>query len=343
MGAVGGGSRSGPREDCDHGRRAALFRVRGLWTRLGGDLPPRRVPSPDDHRGLPVSQPRESERRQRRLPRAGEHQAERCVDPPSRGRGSFGPWEPEHQQPVGPSGPAVKASREVVEYARDRLQAGYDLGMPGRGSGRRCLESTSGRRWQSDSFRGLASICLTAVAALTLWLPVASANNRYTLAHRHGTAHVKWSGYHGVKFGEPLSAAARRLHGSVKSDEPRSPALSLEYPGLVAVLGSLRWEASGELRSPYRSGPNVGSFEAFSGRVRFPHRTFVGESLGRFRRSLGKGARPERPEHSAAIGYYLVGPHGRTLWGWGARSTGVFVIGIAESLGGAEIDWGYEG
>jgi hypothetical protein len=75
----------------------------------------------------------------------------------------------------------------------------------------------------------------------------------------------------------------------------------------------------------------------------FPRHTFAGESLARFRRSLGNSARPESPEHEAAIGYYLVGPHGRTLWAWGTNSAGVILIGLAESLAGAEVDWGYQG
>jgi hypothetical protein len=75
----------------------------------------------------------------------------------------------------------------------------------------------------------------------------------------------------------------------------------------------------------------------------FPRHTFVGESLARFRRSLGKGGRPEKPEHNAAIGYYLVGPHGRTLWGYGSSDTGVELIGLAESFAGARSDWGNEG
>jgi hypothetical protein len=156
---------------------------------------------------------------------------------------------------------------------------------------------------------------------------------------------VRWSGYHGVKFGEALSVAAKRLHGKVESDEPRSDAHFLNYPGaLVAISGSLRWEGSGGLRYQVRSGRTVGSFQGLSGRVTFPRRTFMGESLAQFRRSLGKGARPEKPEHNAAIGYYLVGPHGRALWAWGSSSTGVVeAIGLTESLAGARVDWGYEG
>jgi hypothetical protein len=172
-----------------------------------------------------------------------------------------------------------------------------------------------------------------------MWLPVASAHYRPTpdrLMAGRPKAHVRWSGFHGVKFGEPLSAAAKKVHGKVMSDMPRSDARSVYYPGLVAIKGSLGADG-------YRSGGTVGSFQAFSERVIFPHHTFVGESLARFRRALGKGARPERPEHNAAIGYYLVGPHGRTLWAWGSSDTGVVAIGIAESLAGAEVDWGYEG
>jgi hypothetical protein len=183
--------------------------------------------------------------------------------------------------------------------------------------------------------------CLTAGAALAVCLPVASASARPApdrlQARQQARAHVRWSGVLGVKFGEPLSAAARKLHGTVGSDEPRSDARFLNYPGeLVAIKGSLGADG-------YRSGRTVGSFQAFSEGVIFPHHTFVGESLARFRRSLGKGARSEKPEHNAAVGYYLVGPHGRTLWAWGSGSTGVVAIGIAESLAGAEADWGYEG
>ena len=174
---------------------------------------------------------------------------------------------------------------------------------------------------------------------LALWLPVASANERPApdrlQARQHAKAHVRWSGFHGVKFGEPLSAAAEKLHGRVTSDEPRSDSKFLDYPGAVSISGSLGADG-------YRSGGTVGSFQAFSASVIFPHHTFVGESLTRFRGSLGKGARPEKPEHNAATGYYLVGPHGRTLWAWGTNSTVVFAIGIAESLAGAELDWGAE-
>ena len=212
---------------------------------------------------------------------------------------------------------------------------------------RRCFGSPLGRTWRSGPFRALAFLGLTAGAALALWLPVASANDRPTADHlRAGlpTAHVRWSGYHGVKFGEQLSAAAKKLHGRVASDEPRSDAHYLSYPGeLVAISGTMRWEGSGGLRYQVRSGRKVGSFQGLSGRVIFPRRTFIGESLARFRRSLGKGARPEKPEHNAAIGYYLVGPRGRTLWGWGSSSDGVVAIGLAESLAGARVDWGNEG
>lgn len=158
-------------------------------------------------------------------------------------------------------------------------------------------------------------------------------------------AHVRWSGFHGVKFGEPLSAAARKLHGWVESDRPRSGNWSVSYPdALVGIGGALRWVESYGQRFRERSGREVGSFLSASGRVMFPRHTFAGESLARFRRSLGKGARPERPEHNAAIGYYLVGPHGRTLWAYGSASTGtVDLIGLAESLTGAKYDWGFEG
>lgn len=189
-------------------------------------------------------------------------------------------------------------------------------------------------------------LCLTG-AALAVWLPVASANARPTPARLLAVrprAHVRWSGFHGVKFGEPLSGAARRLHGTVESDEPRSDARFVDYPdALVGISGSLRWESSGDLRFQVRSGREVGSFLSTSGRVMFPRHTSAGESLARFRGALGKGARPERPEHNAAIGYYLVGPHGRTLWAWGSSDTGVTVIGLAESLAGAELDWTNEG
>jgi hypothetical protein len=175
----------------------------------------------------------------------------------------------------------------------------------------------------------MAASCLALGVALVLWVPVASA-----VGGPH--AHVSWSGFRGVEFGEPLSAAAKKLGGRVESDEPRSEARSVNYPDALVGI-------AGELRSEVRSGSTVGSFLSTSERVIFPHHTFAGESLARFRRSLGKGARPERPEHSAAIGFYLVGPHGRTLWAWGSKDTGVLVIGLAESLAGARIDWGYEG
>jgi hypothetical protein len=193
------------------------------------------------------------------------------------------------------------------------------------------------------------SFCVAAVVAVATWVPVASAHaHRPTLdrqqAKRAGWAHVRWSGYRGVQFGEPLSIAARKLHGRVRSDEPRSDAWSLVYPGgRVSIGGSLQWEESGGFRSQNRSGSTVGSFLTASEHVMLPRHTFVGESLTRFRRSLGKGARPQRPEHNPAIGFYLVGPHGRTLWGYGSRETGLAYIGIAESLAGAKFDWGYEG
>jgi len=198
-----------------------------------------------------------------------------------------------------------------------------------------------GRIRRRGPLRTLASCCLATGAALVLWVPVASAAGRpvpeLLQARQHAKAHVRWSGYHGVRFGEPLSEAARKLHGTVMSDEPRSDSRFLNYPGdLVAIKGTLDGDG-------YRSGGTVGSFQAFSEGVIFPHHTFVGESLTRFRRSLGKGARPETPEHNAATGYYLVGPHGWTLWAWGTSSTGVAAIGIAESLAGAEADWSYEG
>jgi hypothetical protein len=168
---------------------------------------------------------------------------------------------------------------------------------------------------------------------------------RIPAAARTATAHVRWSGFHGVKFGEPLSAAAKKLHGTVRSDEPRSDARYVSYPGpMVAISGSMRWEGSDGLRYQVRSGRTVGSFQALGEGVTFPRGAFVGESLARFKRSLGKGARPQRPEHNAAVGYYLVGPHGRTLWAWGSKTTGtVTAIGLAESLAGARVDWGNEG
>jgi hypothetical protein len=186
-------------------------------------------------------------------------------------------------------------------------------------SKRRYFESPPGRIWRSDPFRALASCCLTAGAALALWLPVASANGRPT--------------------------PDRLLAGRPTADEPRSDANFLSYPDeLVSISGSMRWEGSGGLRYQVRSGRKVGSFQGLSGRVTFPRRTFLGESLAQFRRSLGKGARPEKPEHNAANGYYVIGPHGRTLWAWGSSSAGmVEAIGLAESLAGARIDWGYEG
>jgi hypothetical protein len=192
-----------------------------------------------------------------------------------------------------------------------------------------------------------ACLSLTALATFAVWLPVASANDRPTptrLQAVQSKAHVRRSGFRRVKFGEPLSDVAKRLHGTVRSDEPRSAARFVDYPdALVGISGSLRWESSGSLRFQVRSGREVRSFLSTSGRVMFPHHTFAGESLSQFRRALGKGARPERPEHNAAIGYYLVGPHGRTLWAWGSSDTGVAVIGLAESLAGAELDWGNGG
>jgi hypothetical protein len=196
-------------------------------------------------------------------------------------------------------------------------------------------------------FRALVCLCLTAGAALVVWLPVASAGDRpapdrlMTGGHE---AHVRWSGFHGVKFGEPLPAAAKQLHGRVTSDEPRSDAKGVNYSdALVGIGGSMEWEEYDGVRSGVRSGSTVGSFLSTSERVMFPRHTFAGEPLAKFKRALGKGARPERPEHNAAIGDYLVGPNGRTLWAWGSSDTGVAVIGIAESLAGAETDWGYEG
>jgi hypothetical protein len=128
------------------------------------------------------------------------------------------------------------------------------------------------------------------------------------------------------------------------SDEPRSDAKDVDYPdALVGIGGSMRWEESGGFRFPVRSGTTVGSFLTTSQRVLFPRHTHAGEPLARFRRALGAGARPERPEHNAAFGYYFVGPHGRTLWAYGSGDTGVAVIGLAESLAGAELDWTNEG
>lgn len=198
-----------------------------------------------------------------------------------------------------------------------------------------------------DHLRWLALLCLTAGVALAIRLPVASAHAGPTpepLMMGGPKAHVRWSGFHGVKFGEPLSAAAKKLRGRVTSDEPRSDAKGVDYPdALVGIGGSMRWEEYDGLRGGVRSGSTVGSFLSTSERVMFPRHTFAGESLASFRRVLGKGARPERPEHEAAIGYYLLGPHGRTLWAWGSNEFGIAVIGLAESLAGAEEDWGYEG
>jgi hypothetical protein len=148
-----------------------------------------------------------------------------------------------------------------------------------------------------------------------------------------------------VVFGELLSAAAKRLGGTIGTDEPRSDDRFLTFPGDTAtsIAGSLRSEVVGGTRSLTRSGPTVGSFSSVSARIRYPRGTFVGESLARFKRVLGHGARPERREHNAAIGYYLVGPQGRTLWGYGTSQNGVLAIGLAESLTGARIDWSNEG
>jgi hypothetical protein len=179
------------------------------------------------------------------------------------------------------------------------------------------------------------------LAALVLALPVAAGAEHPAAGPK---AHVRWSGFHGVKFGEPLSAAAKKLHGRVTSDMPRSHAKGVNYPdALVGIGGTLRWEESYGYRIPVRSGTTVGSFLSTSERVMFPRHTFFGEPFAKFKRALGKGARPERPEHNAAIGYYLVGPHGRTLWAWGSQRYGVELIGIAESLAGAELDWTNEG
>jgi hypothetical protein len=176
--------------------------------------------------------------------------------------------------------------------------------------------------------------------------PVAGANSRSTpdrlLLGRQ--AKVTWSGFHGVTFGEPLSDAARRLHGTVRSDEPRTDARFVYYAGEpVSIGGSMRWQSAGGIRFQVGSGETVGSFLALSDRVIFPRHAFIGEPLSRFRRSLGKGGRPERPEHNAATGYYLVGPHGRTLWAWGQNDVGVESIGLSESLEAARSEWGYEG
>jgi hypothetical protein len=195
-------------------------------------------------------------------------------------------------------------------------------------------------RSETQTVRFAASI-FAVVAAMVLALPVAAGAEHPAAGPK---AHVRWSGFHGVKFGEPLSAAAKKLHGRVTSDMPRSEAKGVEYPdALVGIGGSMQWDEYDGVRSGVRSGSTVGSFLSTSERVMFPRHTFFGESLAKFKRALGSGARPERPEHNAAIGYYLVGPHGRTLWAWGSQRYGVELIGIAESLAGAEVDWGYEG
>jgi hypothetical protein len=162
------------------------------------------------------------------------------------------------------------------------------------------------------------------------------------------TLHVTWSGFRGIKFGEKLVDAAKALHGRAACSELPVDRCGVVYPGdsTVSVSGSLRWEGSNGNRFQVRAGRAVGSFQSFASgerRVEYPLGTFIGQSLADFRRELGSGARRERPEHNAALGYYLVGPHGRTLWGWGDRQTGLVAIGLAESLAGARFDWSYEG
>lgn len=169
----------------------------------------------------------------------------------------------------------------------------------------------------------------------------------HALAAESRTAqlNVTWSGYDGVSFGEALTAAARTLHGTVASDAPRSNDKFLAYPGagLVAISGSLRSETESGIRVISRSGPDVGGFLSRSRRVRFPDDTHADESLTQFKRALGSGIRPERPEPNGATGYYLVGPHGRTVWAYGDSRDGILVIGLAESLAGARHDWNDQG
>lgn len=96
-------------------------------------------------------------------------------------------------------------------------------------------------------------LCLTAGAGLAFWSPVASANDRPALDRLLASrpkAHVRWSSFHGVKFGEPLSAAARKLHDRVESDEPRSDAHFVDFPGPpLAILGAMRRDGSGKVET----------------------------------------------------------------------------------------------
>jgi hypothetical protein len=176
------------------------------------------------------------------------------------------------------------------------------------------------------------------------WVAVACAKNDPGFSPL-ATPAVTWSGYRGVTFGETLKAAAGKLHGTIKSDEPRDNANLFFYPGDSSVY------LYPSLRDNIRSGTIVGSFESALGigsasggeGVMYPLGTHVGESLAAFKRALGPGARPEIPEHNAGVGYYLVGPNGRTLWGYGSHGGPIGNIGLASSLATARYDWGYEG
>jgi hypothetical protein len=184
------------------------------------------------------------------------------------------------------------------------------------------------------------------------WLENARARHRVgvSVARKAQAAplHVTWSGFRTVTFEETLVDAAKALHGRVTCSKLPTESCGVTYPGdlSVSVSGSLRWTGSKGNSFPLRTGRTVGSFQSFSGGkrpVRYPRGTFVGQSLAHFKRALGSRARRERPEHNAAVGYYLVGPHGRTLWGWGDSRTGIIAIGLAESLAGAKFDWQFEG
>ena len=84
---------------------------------------------------------------------------------------------------------------------------------------------------------------VTSIAQERNWIASVLASSSPT------TLSVTWSGFRGVTFDESLSAAAKKLHGKIESDEPRSDAKSIVYPAEeVAVNASLRWQSSDGVR-----------------------------------------------------------------------------------------------
>jgi hypothetical protein len=157
---------------------------------------------------------------------------------------------------------------------------------------------------------------------------------------------VTWTGYRGVTFGESLQAAAKTLHGTVKSGALTSTPNSLIYPGeenTVDVLPSLVWLDDNVGRHQSRASNTVGSFWSIGNRepILYPLGTFDGQSLAKFKRALGAHAHRFEPAVSSETGYYLVGPHGRVIWGYG--DSAINAIGLASSLSDAKFQWRIEG